>query len=228
MIVCLTVLVTCKFKKDEDEDLRNDGDTRRIAKFIYPLHNNAKVFHFEAVVKDRANDNIVNRIRARIESKETARKKFDEATQNDQLAIMAALDEYASDSFVINLGAIPDNHTVKVEFSYFMELKNICNDDYLQTYRLYIPMVHKQRYVPNSRLSRYYGNGPEHNECQNSTSSPFAMKMYIKCQPEAKEIYGKLEAREGRNGHQVDRKIKHKRGRWVIVMGLIQLSGFEV
>ena len=77
-----------------------------------------------------------------------------EATQNDQMAIMAALDEYASglfnpktefpiqkcrkkilDSFVINLGAIPDNHTVKVDFSYFMELKNICQDDFLQTYR---------------------------------------------------------------------------------------------
>ena len=46
------------------------------------------------------------------------------------------------------------------------------------------------------------------------------MKMYIKCQPEAKEIYGKLEACEGRNGHQIDRKIRHKRGRWVIVPGL--------
>ena len=137
---------------------------------------------------------------------------------------MAALDEYASDSFVINLGAIPDNHTVKVEFSYFMELKNICHDDNRQTYRLHIPMVHKQRYVPNSRLSRYYGNGPEHNECQNSTTSPFAMKMYIKCQPEAKGIYGKLEACEGRNGHQIDRKIRHKRGRWVIVMGLAFFS----
>ena len=97
-------------------------------------------------------------------------------------------------------------------------------------------MVHKQRYVPNSRVSRYYGNGPEHNECQNTTSlgvcpslemscrvtcrhlrsSPFTMKMYVKCQPEAKEIYGKLEAREGINGDQVDRKIKHKRGRWII------------
>ena len=42
------------------------------------------------------------------------------------------------------------------------------------------------------------------------------MKMYVKCQPEAKEIYGKLEAREGINGDQVDRKIKHKRGRWII------------
>ena len=49
-----------KFQNDEDENLRNDGDTRRIAKFIYPLHNNAKVFHFEVKLRDILSDKFIN------------------------------------------------------------------------------------------------------------------------------------------------------------------------
>ena len=33
-----------------------DPDTRRVSKFIYPIHNNANIFHFEATIKDRSTD----------------------------------------------------------------------------------------------------------------------------------------------------------------------------
>ena len=39
-----------------DGQITGDPDTRRVSKFIYPIHNNANIFHFEATIKDRSTD----------------------------------------------------------------------------------------------------------------------------------------------------------------------------
>ena len=44
-------------------------------------------------------------------------------------------------------------------------------------------MVHKQRYVPNSRVSRHgyaLDGTPQHNDHQNNNASSFTMKFYLK------------------------------------------------
>ena len=47
------------------------------------------------------------------------------------------LDKYATDSFIIELGAIPDNHDIRVEFSYFMELRKVKDGNEFETHRNY-------------------------------------------------------------------------------------------
>lgn len=49
----------------------------------------------------------------------------------------AMLDKYATDSFIIELGAIPDNHDIRVEFSYFMELRKVKDENEFETHRNY-------------------------------------------------------------------------------------------
>ena len=49
----------------------------------------------------------------------------------------AMLDKYATDSFIIELGAIPDNHDIRVEFSYFMELRKVKDGNEFETHRNY-------------------------------------------------------------------------------------------
>ena len=45
------------------------------------------------------------------------------------------LDKYATDSFIIELGAIPDNHDIRIEFSYFMELRKVEDGNEFETHR---------------------------------------------------------------------------------------------
>ena len=120
----------------------------------------------ELFVKDRKTDKVVETIKANIEAKEDARQIFENATLDDKTAIFAALDEFAVDSFIIELGAIPDNHDVKVKFSYYIELKRVFNNKSIETFRLHIPMVHKQRYTPNAKNN--HKKSPEHNQFQNN------------------------------------------------------------
>ena len=51
--------------------------------------------------------------------------------------------------------------------------------------KLHIPMCHKKRYVPEDDV-------PEHNKHENQYSSNFISKVYIKCTPEPKRIFGKI------------------------------------
>ena len=108
------IYLNCVKKNLETADGQGTGDpdTRRVSKFIYPIHNNANIFHFEATIKDRSTDQalglfwfriishnfseiflkvpikVVDTIRATIEDKQTARKKFENACENDQAAII--------------------------------------------------------------------------------------------------------------------------------------------
>ena len=105
-----------------------DPDTRRVSKFIYPIHNNANIFHFEATIKDRSTDQelelsrsiiilvseissydkiflkvpkkVVDTIRATIEDKQTARKKFENACENDQAAIIVMVSYHIASTLI--------------------------------------------------------------------------------------------------------------------------------
>ena len=59
------------------------------------------------------------------------------------------LDKYATDSFIIELGAIPDNHDIRVEFSYFMELRKVKAENEFETHRNFatISCKHGNNYV---------------------------------------------------------------------------------
>ena len=77
------------------------------------------------------------------------------------------LDENATDTFIMELGAIPPNHEVNCEFSYFLELKeqtshNARSDKTtkVKTFRYHIPMHWKIRYVPKESDAPELNHGP--------------------------------------------------------------------
>lgn len=141
-------------------------------------------------------------ITVEVEEKGAARTKFDNSVKADNPAIMAELDENATDSFTLQLGAIQSEHLVEVEFSFLMNLaivpkrlprRSITQDGPSELYHLHIPMVHKHRYVSGNDKSKE----PNHNS---NWSLPVKYKMYIKCNPRAKQINGTLSVKDENYG----------------------------
>lgn len=136
-----------------------------------------------------------------------AQNYFDDALERDMAAIMASIDENATDSFIIQLGHIGADCKVKVEFEYFMDLKledqartrHVRPTETSQIMKLHIPMTHKKRFVPQEK------NVPEHNQFENNYVATFVTRVYITCNPEPKKIFGKI---TDMNGKTRDRVIK--------------------
>ena len=166
---------------------------------MYPVHADACINSFEAKIltKDGKPYDTIN---VEIEEKQAARTTFKDARESDRPAVLAELDDMATDSFTVHLGAIPAGHVINVHFSYLLQLSRVSTKlarssinkhTNRESYRLFIPMIHKQRYVPNNGKQE-----PEHNAY---FSMPAKFKMYIKCMPKARNITGKMSAR-GENG----------------------------
>ena len=136
------------------------------AKFVYPLYGGARINKFVAhiiptdpTLSAQEVENGTRIISAIIQEKSAARLMFEMAKRTKQPAVMATLDEAAPDCFICQLGAIPLNHDVNCEFSYFMELSPVesaparsdesSRPDKIRTLLLQIPMSYKTRYVTN-------------------------------------------------------------------------------
>lgn len=166
--------------------------TAQVAKFSYPLHGSAKINKFIAHIvpspsglseEERKEKTIT--IEAKIENKDEARTKFEKAKSENKAAILTTLDDAAADSFICELGAIPPNHEVNCEFSYFLVLKEQLqpksrSDDAVQTdvktLRLHIPMEFKERYVAEGT------NAPELNKGHVGRGRGFSRSMVIETQ----------------------------------------------
>jgi len=58
-------------------------------------------------------------ITAKIEEKKEAEAQFRQAKAEDKQAVIAKLDNYATDSFIIELGQIPENYQVQARVRKF-------------------------------------------------------------------------------------------------------------
>ena len=131
-------------------------------------------------------------ITAKIEDIKLAEQQFNDARADDKAAVLTKLDEHATDSFIIELGQIPDRHEVSVEFDYFMDLKiaprvetrGTSTTSHTELIRLFIPMEKKGRYFNPSDPP------PELNSAK--SDSQMNTKMYIICEPKARNITGKM------------------------------------
>ena len=186
---------TLKFNQNENlnEDLSpgllNEDSSPGLlnAKFVYPLHDEAKMNKFVAHIiptdpslSDDDRTDQTRSIQATIEEIHTARHIFNQAKVAKRAAVLTELDEAAKDSFICQLGSIPSQHEVICEFSYFMVLSPVTLEGRLQnentkTVRLHIPMSQRIRHVTPG------GTVPALNEA--AIGRKFLRSMTIESQP---------------------------------------------
>jgi len=149
-------------KETQKMDLdQGSGDHRgQEAKFVYPLHGNARMCKFvakiipmESGITEEQKRNRTITIEAKIEERKVAREKFEQARAENKEAVLTTLDDRARDCFVCEIGSIPAEHEVVCQFAYFMELDeegktNARAGNTGKTVRLLIPMRWKGRYTP--------------------------------------------------------------------------------
>ena len=90
--------------------------------FVYPVHSNATINHFEATILNRDTHVKFDKLILKIKKKEEARDIFEAKTTAGYPAIISALDSNALDSLTVELGIIPENHIVQVNFNYIMRM----------------------------------------------------------------------------------------------------------
>ena len=160
-----------------------EESVRQSSKFVYRLHSGARMNRFVARIfpqgEAQTASNTVT-ITAKIEDIKLAEQQFNDARADDKAAVLTKLDEHATDSFIIELGQIPDRHEVSVEFDYFMDLKiaprvetrGTSTTSHTELIRLFIPMEKKGRYFNPSDPP------PELNSAKSDTQ--MNTKMYIR------------------------------------------------
>jgi len=85
----------------------------------------ASIIPTDTSLTDEQRENLTTRIEAKIKEIDAAKEDFEEAKKEGKSAVFTRYDQNATDTFICELGAIPDDHIVECKFTYHMQLKKL-------------------------------------------------------------------------------------------------------
>ena len=116
------------------QEFTNTSDEWQHALYVFPLPENAAVNQLKIKLADRV-------IVGEVQEKQQAKRTFEKAKKSGKKA--ALVEQYRPNLFTMKVANIPPNETIKVELTYFQQVKVENNE-----FSLHFPMAITPRYTP--------------------------------------------------------------------------------